>query len=501
MLPFEGLKKNQAKLIVNNNEPFGVVTFGTSSGSVKLSYPKCTTESEGVPLNISEYAAGLKRFTDLPTKERAKELQQILKSEPSKQQLTEKLTELKIPTESIERLWKTIETLGWDAAHKQCTEKGASLKGEWCNITAERAWGSDKASNWTPAEWTPDLARKAVAELKKELTEAEEWYNVAVSDVAVSKSEIDNLENQCKNLEQLKTNSNDYQEQLDALNKNISQMEEQLSLMDKPEPDTCECPNCKTKLVYNNGALSLSVKLSDEEIKKRKAITGKTELAIYDTKQERARVTEENAKNKTALDIAANAAEKLAKLKNRKSGQSDPAAVEKTKSALESARKRLQMKVEYESAHAKNNGIIKNSELITVLAPTGLRQEQMTATMDKFYSEVRKYADAANWGELAIDSEMDVYYDGRPYSLLSKSEKYRVRVLLQITFSTALGDKLIIIDDLDELDADSRGGFLKTCFLTGAHIVVGMAESKEDRIPKLPAPFSVYVIKDGEVVQ
>jgi len=500
VLPFDGLKKNQAKLIVNGKEPFGVVTFETQSGSVKLSYPKCTVESEGVPINISEYAAGLKRFTDLPTKERAKELQTILKSEPTKQQLTEKLSELNIPIESIERIWKTIETIGWDAAHAQVADKGKGMKGEWCNITGERAWGSDKAANWLPAEWTPDLTRKTIAELQKELAEAEEWYSVAVSDVAVSKSEIEALESQSKNIDALKKQHNDYTVQLTALNKCIADMRAELEKQAKPQPNTCECPNCKTKLVYDNGVLSLPEIISDVEYKKRKENHTKTELAIYDTRQEITRVTEAQAKNKTALDIAQNAAEKLAKMKTRKSGQSDPAAVEKTKSALETARKRLQMRQAYDSASSKNNGIMKNAEIIDVLAPTGLRQEQMATTMDKFYAELQRYSGAAKWGKLTIDDEMDVFYDGRPYSLLSKSERYRARALLQITFAMAIGDKLIIIDDLDELDADSRGGFLKMCLLTSVPVIIGMAESKGDRIPKLPEPCSVYVIRDGEVV-
>lgn len=500
VLPFDGLKKNQAKLIVNGNQKDSTVLFESPSGEQTIKYPTCESQSSGVPVNISEYASGLKSFALIPVKDRAKELQVILKSDPDKTNFDAAMAPI-LPIASSDKLWETIDKLGWDAAHEQVKTKCTQLKGEWCGITGERAYGSDKAGNWYPAEWEQDLTRKTIAELKSELVEAEKWYEIAVSNQAVSQSEIDGLKKQCADIAAYRKTVTDLETVIADKRKRKTNIEKSISEMQKPDPDTCECPNCKTKLQYQNGTLILAEVLTEKQIADRKKAMEAAQLSIFDLKTEIERHEADLSKARTTFTIAEQAEQKLKKLSARKTGEENPQAIEKTKSDLERARNRLSVREKYDAAHSKHKAIIQNVAIIDVLSPNGLRKTSVANAMDKLHSEIQKYSDLAKWADVLIDDEMSVYMHGVPYSLLSKSEKFRCRTLLQIVFSKIIGDTLVIIDDIDELDADSRPGFLKLCLGTGLNFVLGMAESKTDRVPKNNDWLTVYRVCNGEVVE
>jgi hypothetical protein len=106
--------------------------------------------------------------------------------------------------------------------------------------------------------------------------------------------------------------------------------------------------------------------------------------------------------------------------------------VEAARSSLARAEKRLaefHVKRDADDLHQK----IENNEIVLgLLAPDGLRASKMRIRLRNFVdNDLAELAQSAGWPSVEISPDLALLSHGIPYALLSTSEQYRVRTVLQ----------------------------------------------------------------------
>jgi hypothetical protein len=99
-------------------------------------------------------------------------------------------------------------------------------------------------------------------------------------------------------------------------------------------------------------------------------------------------------------------------------------------------------------------------KLAADLAPDGIPGDLLARALDPFNATLRDQAAATNWRTPMIDAGMQITAGGRPYALLSQSEKWRVDAILSVAVAIHSGLRFVILDRFDELEVAARRGAL-----------------------------------------
>lgn len=91
------------------------------------------------------------------------------------------------------------------------------------------------------------------------------------------------------------------------------------------------------------------------------------------------------------------------------------------------------------------------------LSPSGIPAEILAGALRPANDYLHELAQFANWKRVQIGTDIDITADGRPYALLSESEKWRTDCLLALTIAKLSGLKLALLDRFDVLDMTGRG--------------------------------------------
>lgn len=103
-------------------------------------------------------------------------------------------------------------------------------------------------------------------------------------------------------------------------------------------------------------------------------------------------------------------------------------------------------------------------QIAAALAPDGIPGEMLAEALEPFNERLDQSAIDADWMRIGINADMSIEtFDGRPYKLLSESEKWRADAMLAEAISHLSGLKLMVLDRFDVLDLKGRGDLL--CWL------------------------------------
>jgi hypothetical protein len=139
-----------------------------------------------------------------------------------------------------------------------------------------------------------------------------------------------------------------------------------------------------------------------------------------------------------------------------------------------------------------------NDLVLGILAPDGLRAKKLARILEIFNRSLEPLCQAAEWRPVLIDAAMTLTYGGRPYMLLSTSEQYRVRAVLQVRMAQQ-GSEMVVIDEADILDGTMREGLFAMIAESGLSALVCMTLSRRAQMPDLAAAElgASYWIEDG----
>jgi ABC-type amino acid transport substrate-binding protein len=91
------------------------------------------------------------------------------------------------------------------------------------------------------------------------------------------------------------------------------------------------------------------------------------------------------------------------------------------------------------------------------LAPDGIPGQMLAEALAPFNERLAQSSNDTEWMRVGIDADMSITaFDGRPYKLLSESEKWRADAMLAEAISHLSGLKLLLLDRVDVLDLKGR---------------------------------------------
>ena len=485
-IPFSGFRKTDAKKLVHDENTSGHVNIISDNGETSVAWPDGKRASIGIgsPPAATMIAAGLESLVDiLKTAERAKMLAPYLKSQPTKDDLAYALPDIR--SELVDGLWKSIELNGWDSAYDQAKQKGAETKGRWRQVTGSQ-YGIKKAAEWTPAGWDYATAGSSEEPLRLAVFNAGQNLETAIKNQATDEIKLAELREEAgyqvdiQELEQAIVSAQ-------QLHKERITAREQLPPADSNKSGNhVNCPYCREKIVVTGGAgayqFQKAALIPDEEISARyKAIAqadGKTanaKDAMWDAQHKLAEAQVKIKKAQEARVI----------LEKENNGQKTTAAQSvDCRDMVYRAELQLKNFRDKTEADRLHNMIETNQEIVSVLVADGLRAKKLKEGVEVFNQEfLLPLCRIAKWSEVSLEDELIPGYGGRPYSLLSESEKFRVRVTLQVAMALMEKSDMVIIDGADILDQKGRGGLFSMLFTVKIPSLVCMTVAFPGKTP------------------
>lgn len=495
-VPIPGVLKSMAGMLVRNGASGGFAQLETDAGTARVDWPRAALKTKGAPPQISAIAAGIESFPTAEPKRRAEIFIDLLRAFPVFEDLRERFAREGISEDTAKAVWETIDKQGWDAAHAQSKETGARLKGQWEAVTSER-YGTKKAENFTPNEWEPELASASSEFLTAALTDARDNLDGMIAVAAIDDAERERLQALADTLPERSSESSAANAHLQGITESHSvKVSATKTLRDPNAQQLHECPHCKGSLSIVGGNITAGTPLADKDIAAWNAAQNEIAQSLEMGMKARARLNAALA----AVKEAEGAAKQLASLSE---GNATQDQVQHARQAVTIAQGRLEAFNCKTRADRLQNSILQNASIVAALDTAGVRQDKLNEAVNTFLSEsVAPLCRVSNWENLEIAQDMSLAYGGRAWPLLSESEKYRVRVLLQAAISIREQAAAIIIDAADILDKAGRNGLIALLRHAALPALVCMTIPTPKEVPNLEAAGlgESFWIRDGVMV-
>jgi hypothetical protein len=488
-LPLIGLSKASAGLLVKSGADTAWVVLKGESGTARIDWPSCQASAQGEPPAASVYAAGLQSIALAPPAERARILGQYLHADPTRDDLARALADEEIGEEAVAAVWKLIEQQGWDSAWMLRKEKGTEYKGAWRQVTGAN-WGSRAGASWVPAGWQFEFEEPKENDLLAALALAKGNHDKAVAAAAVSGAERTRLAAEAAAVEPRK----DTLQQAEATAERLAgELDAARNARAALPPGTVDpgmpCPHCGAFVTLRR------VNLAETRLEAAEAAPPASELkkrrdAIARIDGDVGRLTGQVQEADRAVDQARLAMQTALDARYRLDKMPPPAEaeidVEAAKAEVAAAEQRLTGFRQKRKADELHDKIMTNNAVIDILAPDGLRAKKLGHVLELFNTaQLGRLSLAAGWNQVTVDAEMTFAYGGRPYALLSTSEQYRVRAVLQVAMAHLDGSAMVVLDAADVLDGPTRNGLLDLLEEAGLPALVLLTLSRPSQCPDL----------------
>lgn len=498
-VPFPKVTKKDCGVMLRHGSKAGMAVLATGDGTTTVEWPKAEVQTNGLPISVSEIAAGLTDLLSMKEDAALAYLIDLLKANPDLEDIKAEFIgpnstqeEVEHWTKTAEKIWKVIEAQGWPAAHKQAVETGAKLKGAWQQVTGT-AYGKDKARSWFPDGWDDDLLEQTPESITEALTEARAQLEQAIGKSAVSQAERQRLEELAGRLPGLEKLVADKLVARDEAEKALKAAEEKLRGV--PNPDArkdYECPHCQgavhvSSVSGSDFLLTKAVKINEAKLKQ-----ARLEYAGLCGDQQR--LSRELQACQFSLADATKNRDDALEASKKLEGMGE-AGVADSQSGLDAARARadrlqleLQILGKYQEATKVEGQIAKNQTIIDALDETGIRKKKLSNSLTAFCeSWLLPLSDSLGMPPVTIDTDLAVKSGKTPFPMLSASEQFRVRTALQIAIAQLEKAGLVIIDGADILDKDGRARLMNIVVGLGIPAVVCMTLNRPDMAPDLAA--------------
>lgn len=478
--PLPGLKKSDLHLVLRAGTAAGQAVVSTPAGRSAWGLPEGKVQSEGTPPQASPYAAGIVSVLDLPLKQATEAMARYIDANPTREDLAAALPDL--DPDELAMLWRDIEAGGWDGAHANAKEDGARMKGKWEQVTGER-YGLKKAASWLPPGWHPGLESESLDALTARVAETKAAYAIAIKAAAISGDARERL----AALAALVDPRREAWKTSEAAYKAAAQAED---AADKAldESRFCgrplSCPHCGAAVALDkaSGALIASTYSQEEAAKheaEHKALVAALAAATANTRQAHTALQDANRALHDSEDAAAQLAASPA--------PGDNAALEAAQAALDMAQYGLTAWQAYTAAMGHHAAIVRKAAIVTSLAPDGLRAVALARALTAWNASLAALCAAAGFPVVRMEHDLSTSYGDRPYALLSESEQYRTRAIVQAAQAATDGSALVVFDRADILDREGRNGLFRLALHLALPAVVCMTANLPGDVPDLAA--------------
>jgi len=494
-LPIKGILKKDAIGLVNETQRKGSVKITGEDGERSIHWPDCEAKSTGTPPFSSDIAVGLRRLSQIAPKELPPILASYMDITPTKEDVAEALKEIKIAETSIDKIWESLDTIGWDTTCKNVETKSSALKGQWKEV-AQKNYGSKIAENWIPEDYSSDMEANSEEFYSTKVSEAQEFLEAALKSEAISEDKIDALTASAKKIPDFENQISVLREKGKAAKTKLVDSQKELEGLPLPttEPNS-KCPLCKGDLILANNKISAPEKITKVENTRREKVIHLCNSEIESAEKELKQIKTEGKSLTLELTQCESDYNTLDSMPTIKPGGGD---VEKARNELSDAKLVLDSFVKKYRADKIQRQILKNKEILEIISPTGLRQEKLSGAISEFNDVIKTILPEL---KIEFNSKLEIELNERPRSLLSESQDYQCDIAFQLAIAHLDKSQAIIIDRLDIFDNSQKKIILKALKKSKKYCIICSTTHKKEKAPdfkKMKHGIS-YWIEDGEI--
>lgn len=411
---------------------------------------------------------------------------------------------------------------GFPEAQKEAQAKAREAKASWRTVTGE-TYGDKKGASWFQS--APEIGRNDVAEattnvaeIDSQLEAANQQLGALQSDANKAKSrnaEIDGLREKAERIDRIQAKLDKDRTDRHEWEKNVE--ETKLAAHGIRAGSTaCACPECGAALIFAQGRLvphgdmqgndDAAVKLPEYEralnLLDSAVKNGERDLAAALSAKEQLKHLEADAAAAPSDGALLEAKSKVDELRaSRKEAQA------KLESVRDAERKAAEAESKTTAAAQHHANVQAWDKIADHLATTGIPAEILADALRTFSDRLSMTSKLAGWKLPVIDGDMNIAVGGRPYGLLSESEKWRADCLLAEAISHVSGRRLLVLDRMDVLDAPGRNDLIfwladmadANAFDTALVLGTMRRDQLEKALPGLPDNFGVFWMEGGNL--
>lgn len=481
--------KGAAKQLANDGGKPSGVRLEQGKNRIQIAWPDLEVKIEGEPPTCGKVAAGLVTPIDMGDTERANFFSTVLASNPTKEDFIAALTTAKYPvvaeSAALENIWESIEVSGWDAVHKRIREEGTKTKGAWERVTGTK-YGSDKAATFRPPSYDDDLNDLTLEQLEEAAATTRQKVDDLNAGSAVADEQIKRLTSDAATETELLSKSKPAKERLEAARLAVTKAEEVLAPLRMPHVYGCTHCGGMNKLTFaRDGTFTVEISdLKESDIEAMKQKRSLAQKALDEANKDLGTASSEWNEMKGRYKAVEGSGDKLEAAMN-KTGDADGLAA--LQDELRTHDARYLAKKTYDEALMLHQKVASNQILIDIIDSSGLRQTKLQEKLALFNSVLAGYCLIAGYQPVKVSAELEVTLGDRHYVLLSDSEKYRCRAILQVAAAVYEKSNFAIFDGADILDSPGRNGLFKLLksLAPAFHALVGMTFGKPDTVPDM----------------
>lgn len=474
-----GLKKEYGKLLRDGTESGSiVVSVGPQANSIALPSGKIT---KNVPADERvKYLLDAQRFASLDVKARRTFLFDLMGLKIGTDQVRERLVARGCDAKKIEAVLPLVRA-GFDAAAKEAQEKAKAAKSAWCTVTGDN-YGSVKAVGWVAP--VPAGAEDP-AELASLIAESEDTIKVLSTEAGELQRQLGEIDAAARQRAQRTSQIAELRAKAELLPKAQDTAARALAERDAFLPKVtalrdaaggkvagmpCTCPDCGAMLLFLAGQLAKyeSAKVDPEAAGR---------LPEY----ERSLTVLENALRSRIAerDAADTAAKQLRLLQDQADGEATESADDVERQAIASRLEAIQGSItqfgkDLDAARASQRAAAQAGELTKragqhhadvaawdaladAIGPSGIPADLLSEALDPINERLAAAANESEWMRIGIEADMTITAaGGRPYALLSESERWRADAMIAEAISRLTGLRLLVLDRADVLIGEER---------------------------------------------
>jgi len=488
-----GLKKEYGAL-VSDGAKLGAVTLDLDEGSVGVSLPKGAQSGEDlVPQSPAlPFVLAPERFAAAKPDERRSLLFALTETNVKADEIERRLLARGCAAPLVTQI-KPILRTGFAGGAEFAKGQATEAKGAWKTATGEQ-WGSQKAEGWQ-AE-IPPFDQTALDKARTDLTALDSRIDATAQSLgaleqkatayAAARDQLAARQAKAARLPALRQKLEFDQEEHGKLAARVDALQAKAGTGPR-EGLVHDLARCLSQLwaseASKNVAFGIGLDIKEvlatyERQYGKIGATGDAEAAGALPKAIEARDLMARSVENDRRDIAA-AEAAAAQLQDGAAPEAvQPADVEAARAkvtALRAERKAIDERVQQllnakraatsatertANAAQYHQDVLAWSAIGDALSPDGIPGEILAEALQPVNDKLADLADLAGWRVPAIGADMVITFAGRPYRLLSESERWRVDALVGAALAEISGLRCLILDRFDCLDLPGRSDAL-----------------------------------------
>lgn len=473
------LKKDYGALVTDGQEA-GFVEVITDDQSYSIVLPAGKgVHSDNAALR---YVLDAQRFASMPSDSRRAFLFGLMGLRTDGAAVKDRLTARGCDAKKVEHIAPFLRA-GFDAGQKEAQGKAREAKASWKTTTGGEAYGSVKAASYRATK--PEVDTGKLEQARADLVKMEDEIEADTNHLGDLQGRARQATEQRAKLADLREKADKFARIQEKLNKDeVELVEWEQKVADTkakangaPAEHPMTCPHCAGLVVHRpnivGGELQpyeapadtldheARAKLPEYEralqLMQSAVANGKRDLAAADAAARALRELEDGGLVEAAGD------EEIATLKARiDTLKHDKKNQEAGIRMLEdSARLATEADEKTRRAAALHQDVQQWDAIADALAPDGIPGEMLAEALGPINERLTMSSNTSEWSRIGIEADMTITAEGgRPYALLSESEKWRADAMIAEAIAHLSGIRLLVLDRFDVLDIKGREDLL-----------------------------------------